>query len=307
MMNILARPYSGPQDLEVLKSFVSAILVSGIDHSYWHPGDIIWGIYQNTIFDPCRNIYLWENEARELIAFSWLEVGRNSFLATVLVRPDQSANQQLYDLALGWIEAHAIEEQGDSHNVIRWMGAHENNKALADALEQHGFVCGSISMYSLSRGLDEHIPEPRLPAGWQVRHIAGEHEFEDRVNAHCDVWHPSRVTLEAYRRMRTIPGYTPELDIAAFAPDGTIAAYCICWLDQNTGFGEFEPVGTRTAFRRQGAGRAVMLEGLRRLKAHGAHTAIVATNHDNEPALGLYQAVGFRIISRELAYSKQLG
>jgi hypothetical protein len=41
-----------------------------------------------------------------------------------------------------------------------------------------------------------------------------------RLAIHRDVWYPSKVTLEAYRRMRSVSGYTPELDIVVVAPDG---------------------------------------------------------------------------------------
>ena len=73
------------------------------------------------------------------------------------------------------------------------------------------------------------------------------------------MWYPSKVTLEAYRRMRSVSDYTPELDIVVVAPDGTFAAYCICWLDPVNKIGEFEPVGTRETFRGKGLGKAVML------------------------------------------------
>jgi len=66
--------------------------------------------------------------------------------------------------------------------------------------------------------------------------------------------------------MRGIPGYTPELDLVAVSADGTFASYCICWLDPVSKIGEFEPVGTRAAYRGKGLGKALMLAGLRRLK-----------------------------------------
>ncbi len=36
-------------------------------------GDLIWGVYQNTILDPYASVRLWENEAGELLGFAWLE------------------------------------------------------------------------------------------------------------------------------------------------------------------------------------------------------------------------------------------
>jgi mycothiol synthase len=92
----------------------------------------------------------------------------------------------------------------------------------------------------------------------------------------------------------------------AVAPDGAFASYCICWLDRANWTGEFEPVGTRPAFRGQGIGKVLMLEGLRRLKAHGARTAIVYSVGDNVASVGLYTSVGFQTLTRNYYYSKHL-
>jgi ribosomal protein S18 acetylase RimI-like enzyme len=127
------------------------------------------------------------------------------------------------------------------------------------------------------------------------------------VELHRAVWAPSRVTLDAYRRLRGVPGYRSELDLVAVAPNGDFAAYCICWLDAKNRTGEFEPVGASPDYRRQGAGRAVMLEGLRRLRDLGAETAIVYTSANNSPAVALYEAVGFRRYDEEHYYEKPFG
>jgi mycothiol synthase len=161
-------------------------------------------------------------------------------------------------------------------------------------------------MLHMRKDLDQPIPPGILPGGWIIRHVAGEDEFAQRVALHREVWHPSKVTLEAYRRMRTVPGYTPELDLIAVSADGTFASYCICWLDPVSKVGEFEPVGTRAAYRGKGLGKAVMLEGLRRLKATGMHTAIVYTNSSNEAARKLYGSVGFEVYNRSYDYVKRV-
>jgi ribosomal protein S18 acetylase RimI-like enzyme len=102
--------------------------------------------------------------------------------------------------------------------------------------------------------------------------------------------------------LRTKPGYTPELDLVAVSPEGTFASYCICWLDPVSKIGEFEPVGTRTVFRGKGLGKAVMLEGLRRLKASGMETAIVYSAGGNQASRKLYESVGFEVYGRAYEY-----
>lgn len=54
----------------------------------------------------------------------------------------------------------------------------------------------------------------------------------------------------------------------------------------------------------QGLGKAVMLEGLRRLRAFGMQTAILKTFGDNEAARSLYESVGFRTFNKLYGYRK---
>ena len=150
------------------------------------------------------------------------------------------------------------------------------------------------------------MPEAPSPTGWSVREVDGEGEWEDRVEIHREMWQSSRMSLEAYRRLREAPGYMAELDLVAVGPGGALGSYCICWLDAGSKTGLFEPVGTHPAHRGKGLGRTVMLEGLRRLRALGARSALVSALHDNEAASGLYESVGFRTVDREYLYGKKL-
>jgi len=306
-MDITSRPFNSSRDLELLKQFVMAIWADESYRSYLHMGDIIWNIYQNTLFDPCRNIRLWQNMQGELLSFALFDIGRAAFSSWTQIHPGQQENAELYDMMLEWLDKRAAEgRKEDPTKNLLYNNIYDDDAPLRTALLRHNYQPGDIGMLYMYRALDGALSDPVLPQGWQVRHVAGESEFEERVAIHRDVWHPSRVTLEAYRRLRTIPGYTPELDIVAVAPDGTFASYCICWLDPLNRCGEFEPVGTRAAFRGQGIGKAVMLEGLRRLQALGATSAIVNTNNGNDPARRLYESVGFRVIAEDRDYIKHL-
>lgn len=306
-MDITPRPFGSPRDLELLKRFVMAIWADETYRSYFHMGDIIWNMYQNTVFDPYRDIRLWQNTQGEMLGFALFDIGRTAFSSWTQIHPGQRENAELYDAMLEWLDERAIEERkGDPTRDLLYNAIYDDDIPQQSALLRHNYQPGDIGLLYMYRELDGILPEPLLSPGWQVRHVADEGEFEDRVAIHCDVWHPSRVTLEAYRRLRTIPGYTPELDIVAVAPDGTFASYCICWFDPLNRCGEFEPVGTRAAFRGQGIGKAVMLEGLRRLQLLGATSAIVNTNNGNDPARHLYESVGFRVIAEDRYYIKRI-
>ena len=65
----------------------------------------------------------------------------------------------------------------------------------------------------------------------------------------------------------------------------------MCWDDDNQR-GIVEPVCTHPDHRRRGLQRALLTEGMRRAHGLGARSLDVSTN-DDEPALRLYEALGF--------------
>jgi ribosomal protein S18 acetylase RimI-like enzyme len=70
--------------------------------------------------------------------------------------------------------------------------------------------------------------------------------------------------------------------------------------------GLFEPVGTHPDFQGQGLGKAVMAEGLHRMKAAGMRRAILGFDPTNAAALALYTSMGFRASCYFVMYRKLL-
>jgi ribosomal protein S18 acetylase RimI-like enzyme len=301
-MPIQSRPFSDENDLQVLKTFISSIMKQDMQRSYWHVGDLVWGIYQNTIYDPRKNVRLWENEPGELLGFAWINA--KEVIIQIAPRINGSNEHDLLEQMLSWVEEH--QQSSASGGNFLSFSAFEDDLPLKSLLLKHRYRREESHMLHMRKDLDQPIPSGILPGGWIIRHVAGEDEFAQRVALHREVWHPSKVTLEAYRCMRTVPGYTPELDLVAVSDDGTFASYCICWLDPVSKIGEFEPVGTRAAYRGKGLGKALMLAGLRRLKATGMQTAIVYSVSSNEAARKLYESVGFAVYNRSYDYVKRV-
>jgi ribosomal protein S18 acetylase RimI-like enzyme len=68
----------------------------------------------------------------------------------------------------------------------------------------------------------------------------------------------------------------------------------------------FEPVGCHPDYRQRGLTRAVMLEGMARLKALGARKAFVNSLATSLPANRLYESSGFRLVDRQRKWVKSL-
>jgi ribosomal protein S18 acetylase RimI-like enzyme len=98
--------------------------------------------------------------------------------------------------------------------------------------------------------------------------------------------------------------YRRELDCVVEAPDGSFAANCLVWLDEENRVGELEPVGTDPRFRRRGLAAAVCTYAVSQLREHGAATAVVYARGD--PAYPaprkLYESIGFRQYASSVSF-----
>ncbi|HZS90004.1 MAG TPA: GNAT family N-acetyltransferase [Chloroflexota bacterium] len=302
-MQYSARMFSTPEDTEHLVRVVSALFAPPA--GLWHVGDVWWGLYQNTVFRPQEHIRLWWDADGRPLGFVWFYPPDEFSWQLLPGTPDRKL---LEDEMFEWAEQHArdVARHEGLPNPTVTSSALDVDPDGSGCLLRRGFRRAERRFIHLYRDLAAAPLPADADAGVVVRPIAGPHEYEARVNLHRDVWQPSKVTIEAYERLQTAAGYEADLDLVAVTPEGTLASYCICWLDRITRVGLFEPVGTRYSCRRKGYGRAVMLEGLRRLRDRGMARARVLSAADNEAAIALYRSAGFQAHAGEYLYVKEL-
>ena len=149
------------------------------------------------------------------------------------------------------------------------------------------------------------VPDPVLPQGFRFR-AAEDVSVADALEAHRSAWPSSRMTEASLERVQQTWPYRADLHVLIEAPDGTLAASAIIWLDEATRTAEFEPVGTHREFRRQGLGAALQLHGMQRAQAAGATRMLVAClgAPAHPSARNLYYGVGFREFTRDLPQIK---
>ena len=132
-----------------------------------------------------------------------------------------------------------------------------------------------------------------LREGYRIRPVAGREETEARVDVHRAAFTPSKLTIEKYERLQTLPHYRADDDLVVEAPDGSLAAFAMAWWDPEAGVGEFEPVGTHPDHQRRGLSRALLTWGLRRYAERGARVVQVYSDTTNKASEALYESVGF--------------
>ena len=158
----------------------------------------------------------------------------------------QALQQELWSLAGPRVQTHV----GDLAWWVHRPPA-EGDVLSTYALEGDrvdGYEAGEKAFRYYVRELDE-LQEPELPEGFALRTVEPE-DFLERVAVHRAAWAPSRVTPEIYRRVTKTRPYRADLDCVAEAPDGTFAAYVLCWYDDANGVGELEPVGAHPELRK---------------------------------------------------------
>jgi mycothiol synthase len=308
-MKWISRYYETEQDFRQMQ----AMLIEGRfltnDWHYAHVGDLIFKFLMVAChLNPQEFIRLWHDSQGTLVAYAIL--GEDpSFDCQVLPEYEWSGIEVE---AMDWAETRIHELR--KHEAKQWggnfvSGVRQDDEKRIAFLEQHGFrYSGEFAEVNLLHSLDEPIPAPVLPAHGQVRPLAAEAgEIANRAAAHREVWLPwtdGNVSDDDYARFMRLPGYDRDLDVVAVAADGVIAAFVNGWIDPVNRIGDLGPVGARPAYRRQGLTRAALLEGLRRLKAHGMNRVCVSTGIANTPARRLYESIGFRVENQYLDYVK---
>ena len=219
-------------------------------------------------------------------------------------------------VAWGWVTGRGLSYEFRPgyrallHEMLAWAApeattVHGGDDETAELLEVHGFVHDPEAPWIRwnTRPIDE-VAKPVVPPGYRLTTMADYDDFASRSAAHRSAFAPSRFTDEVYEAVRREAPWRADLDCVAVAPDGSVAAYTIAWLDARNRVGELEPVGVRTEEQRRGLGRAICLYALGRLREEGAETAIVGSRGDDAypaPRL-LYESIGFRELWRHLPY-----
>jgi mycothiol synthase len=147
------------------------------------------------------------------------------------------------------------------------------------------------------RSLDEPLPAIPLISGYTIRSQGDGLELLERCYAsglgfHNDDIHIARDNRDHptwYHHIQCAPLYRRDLDIVAVASDGSIASFCTIWFDDVTRTAYIEPVATVPAHQRHGLGKAVMMEGLHRLKHMGCR--VVSVGGYTQAANALYFSV----------------
>jgi ribosomal protein S18 acetylase RimI-like enzyme len=307
MTNIAAEPYA-PERFDELAGFLSQNAARRLPgSSVMMPGDLVWRLAGSA---PAENLMLFR-DANGIAAYAWFEPDTGFEFD---LRHDLSTDDPLARAVLAWAAdrrrslppayprfvdletmddwareiTHPASQEGET---LRWLStvAFESQPDRTSLLLDAGYRPTRHFSPQFRRSLADPVDVPAV-AG-RLRAVTAA-DRDARVAAHRAAWLRSSWDADCYAEIRAAPMYRESLDVVLDV-DGEFSGYCLCWADDTSRLGILEPVGTRPERRGTGVGRAVVLEGLRRLREAGMKTAQVGTAGFNTPARALYESCGF--------------
>jgi ribosomal protein S18 acetylase RimI-like enzyme len=295
LLKLINRAYQTEADFWRIRDFLRQVmLLNGLRERSWHVARWDywrWHGVENMGEGPLeQTVFLWETPEGEIAAVLNPEGRGDAFLQIHPAQRTLALERAMLDLA----EERLSVEGGGRRRLGVW--AHADDPLRREELLRRGYSQGVEAEAQRRRTLDGEIPVVFLPAGYRLRSLGEEPELPARSWASWRAFHPSAPDSEYegrewYRNIQRAPLYRRDLDLVAVAPDGEIAGFCTLWYDDYTRSGSYEPVGVRPEHQRRGLGKALMLEGLRRLQRLGATNAFVSSY---EPAAhALYASAGF--------------
>lgn len=300
-MKIISRPYAGHDDFLRIRDFLKENLYAFEKPINWGLERWNWGRYHPSVFwegAPQRTaacvahfegaIRIWETESGRILAVVNTERPIPNDEAYLQRAP---GTDRLLPELLDYAEAALADRTTKSLRI----DVYEHDEPLLALLHERGYQKDPASRNSWAEFTIEPDQEPRLllPEGFRVSSIAEGGDVAERCKVqglgfnHAD---PAEWTKPwEYREVQKAPDYRPEFDLFAVAPNGEYASCCIIWYDDLNRTAFFEPVCTDACFRRLGLGRAVMMEGIRRVRRLGAVRAMVGSTQE------FYRRVGFHM------------
>ena len=240
------------------------------------------------------DVFVWEGPKGDLAAVLNREAPGSAWLQ---VHPAHRG-AELEDEMIGVAEEYLRTTPTERRPAIRIWASSEDD-LRHEVLRRRGYSIfdrPNGREFARYRDLSIAVPDAPIAKGYTVRALGGDDDLPARAWLSWRAFHPNEPDddyggWEWYRNVQRAPLYRRDLDLVAVAPGGELASFCTVWFDDVTRTGAFEPVGTDPEHQRRGLARAVMYEGLRRLRWIGATRAFVGSYTPGAHAA--YEAAGF--------------
>jgi mycothiol synthase len=316
------RRYRGESDIPALVELMTAVAIADTTFEIMTAESIANLLANRNDFDPEQHLLLAEVDGR-LVAYSEqlrsIRDGSRVYDTFGWVHPDQR-RRGLGRAMLGYGEARqrerAVTEDAQGETRPAQLGSWSSESAIGNSALLEGAGYAPIRWYfDMIRPDLEGIPVVPLPDGLELRPVPADRAREVLLadfEAFQDHWGAVEHTEADVRRTLG----DPETDVslwqvawfgdevagsvlpAIFPTDNAAQGIQRGWLDR---------VSVRRPWRRRGVARALMTAAMIELRRRGMESAALGVDAENPTgAMGLYEALGFRVDKRAAAYRKAL-
>lgn len=293
IQDILSRPFEGEKDFWRVRNLL-------IDTLAITPVGFIWEIRrwdgwrfhrESTSITPqwSERLHIWETEDGHLVGVAHPE---NEGTAFFELHPDY---RHIEDEMIAWAEAYlAVSPRLGEPRQLE-IDVFDYDTPRRRLLEARGFsmLPHTFVMRRLRFGT-RPLPLPEAVPGYLIRSTsASEDDYARAADVLNAGFNRTMHTAAEFRNFATqSPSFRHDLNLVAEAPDGSFAALVGVTYDETNRRATIEPVCTHPDHRRKGLARALMLEGMRRVRMQGAADVTVDTG-DAVAANALYDSMGF--------------
>jgi mycothiol synthase len=297
MSQLTSRKYRGEKDLSMLLDFTTKVRPPERRNDF--PGRVDLEEAFASVIAP-KNTRLWFSED-SLIAWAHVD-GYNNLLWEL----DQRYTEQPGEEIVRWGEQCVRRNLSNAGEGSLYAHCRESYTEKMAFLKQYGFNQLENTTLTLIRSFSDPLPLPELPDGFLLRPILGKQEAEAVAAMHRAAFDTEYMTTENRLILMSTSGYDPSLDLVVIAPDGSIAANCICSVNLQEKIGFTDPVAAHPRYQGIGLVRALLLTGMRLLVERGMSSARLGTSGTNLRMQRSAESVGFKVEYKTIWFKKDV-
>ena len=297
MKQISSRIYEDEKDFQIILDLLARVRPANHRHDYPVKVDLEEQFASVLIRENTR---LWFDDDHPI---AWAFVDEFNNLRWEL---DDQYEKSLGEEIVAWGEACIRKTVAENESGCLDARCRDDYSSRVSFLKRHGFHQTDDTSIYMTRPLSDPIPDPVLPRDFVIRPIKGVEEAEAVATMHRAAFGTEYMTTESRLAIMSTSEYDPSLDLLTIAPNGDIAAYCSCSVNNETRIGMTDPVATHPNYQRIGLAHTLLLTGMSLLKERGMESAHLGTSGDNLAMQKTAESVGFRVEYRTIWFTKEV-
>ena len=275
-MKYKLRSYQTEQDYWKIREFLRRVFIlNDLREKSWHVARWDYWYYhgvKNKIFNGSLydSVFIWENHEKEIVSVLNPERARGE---AILQIDPRVKSIELVEEMVSTAEKHLVHKSSNGDDKVTfWVDG--NDITFQNILLEKGYTRKGVPEHQHRVILNTQTKSTPANSRYNIRSLGDIDELPARSWLSWKVFHPNDPDdlyegWEWYLNLQKIPLYRRDLDLVTVSYDGELVSFCTFWYDDVTRTAYVEPVGTHPEHQKRGLGRAIISEGMHRVKKLG--------------------------------------